>query len=232
MQRRSLCLAALALAPALVALPAAHAGSLDAFSGAQAGQALRAALERGAATAVGALGVPGGFMNDERLRIPLPDGLRQAERLLRTAGMGRDLDELIAAMNRAAEAAVPAARQLLSNAIRSMTLDDAKGILAGGDDSVTQFFERTTRSALTERFLPAVTRAVERIGLAQRYNALAGRAAAFGLLRPEEASVQRHVTGRALDGLYLRIADEERAIRQDPVRAGTDIARRVFGALR
>lgn len=231
MDRRSFC-AACAVMIAGAAGGSARAGALDAFSSAQATGALRSALERGANAAVTALGAPGGFLDSDRWRIPLPDGLRQVESLLRAAGMGGDLDSLVTAMNRSAEAAVPQARQLLVNAVRAMSVDDAKGILAGGDDSVTRFFERATRSPIAERFLPVVARAVQRIGLAQRYDALASRAAQFGLIRAEDASMPSYVTGRALDGLFARIADEERAIRQDPVRAGSDIARRVFGALR
>jgi hypothetical protein len=135
-------------------------------------------------------------------------------------------------MNRAAEQAVPQARQLLVSAVKSMTVNDAKGILAGGDDSVTRFFESRTRAPLTERFLPIVTKQVSRPGLAQRYNALAGQGARLGLLKERDASVERYVTTRSLDGLFLMIGEEERAIRRDPVKAGSKVIERVFGALR
>ena len=210
----------------------AWAGALDAISGNDASAALRAALERGAAQAVGKLGRAGGFLDNPKVRIPLPDGMRRVEPLMRSMGRGPELDELITSMNRAAEQAVPQARQLLVAAVKSMTVDDAKGILAGGDDSVTRFFESRTRAPLTERFLPVVTRQVSRLGLAQRYNALAGQAAKVGLLKERDASVERYVTTRSLDGLFLMIGEEERAIRRDPVKAGSKVIERVFGALR
>jgi len=212
--------------------PPARAGALDAVSNADATSALRVALERGAGQAVAKLGKPGGFLDDPKVRIPLPDGLRQAEGLLRATGRGRELDELVTSMNRAAEQAVPQAKQLLVAAVKSMSVSDAKTILTGGDDSVTQFFKSRTQAPLTERFLPIVTQQVSRLGLAKRYNALAGQASKLGLLKERDASVERYVTSRALDGLYLMIAEEERAIRRDPLKAGSKVIERVFGALR
>jgi predicted GNAT family N-acyltransferase len=210
----------------------ARAGALDAISGNDATAALRAALERGAGQAVGKLGRAGGFLDNPKVRIPLPDGMRRVESLMRAMGRGPELDELVTSMNRAAEQAVPQARQLLVSAVKSMTVNDAKGILAGGDDSVTRFFESRTRAPLTERFLPIVTKQVSRPGLAQRYNALAGQGARLGLLKERDASVERYVTTRSLDGLFLMIGEEERAIRRDPVKAGSKVIERVFGALR
>ncbi len=212
--------------------PPARAGALDAVSNADATSALRVALERGAGQAVAKLGKPGGFLDDPKVRIPLPDGLRQAEGLLRATGRGRELDELVTSMNRAAEQAVPQAKQLLVTAVKSMSVSDAKTILTGGDDSVTQFFKTRTQAPLTERFLPIVTQQVSRLGLSKRYNALAGQASKLGLLKERDASVERYVTSRALDGLYLMIAEEERAIRRDPLKAGSKVIERVFGALR
>lgn len=223
--------ACLAVVAGLGASPV-RAGALDAVSNADAASALRVALERGAGQAVARLGKPGGFLDDPKVRIPLPDGLRQAEGLLRTMGRGRELDELVASMNRAAEQAVPEAKQLLVAAVKSMSVSDAKSILTGGDDSVTKFFKSRTQAPLTERFLPVVTKQVSRLGLAKRYNALAGQAGKLGLLKERDASVERYVTTRALDGLYLMIAEEERAIRQNPVKAGSKLIERVFGALR
>lgn len=234
MRRSLLVFAAWAGAAAITAAgaPQARAGALDAVSNADAASALRGALERGAAQAVARLGKPGGFLDEPRVRIPLPDGLRQAEGLLRAMGRGRDLDELVTSMNRAAEQAVPQAKQLLVAAVKSMSVSDAKAILTGGDDSVTQFFKSHTQAPLTERFLPVVTQQVSRLGLAKRYNALAGQASKLALLKERDASVERYVTTRALDGLYLMIAEEERAIRRDPLGTGSKVIGRVFGALR
>jgi hypothetical protein len=166
------------------------------------------------------------------VRILLPDWLQRAESALRLVGRGRDVDELQLSMNRAAEQAVPEAKHLLVNAVRTMSVADAKSILAGGDDSVTRFFQDRTREPLGAKFLPIVTRVTERVGLARRYNRLADYATDFGLVKPENARVERHVTTKALDGLYFMIGEEEKKIRADPVGTGKAILRKVFGAIR
>ena len=113
-----------------------------------------------------------------------------------------------------------------------MTVTDAKNILTGGDTSVTTFFADKTRTPLGQRFLPVVNEATEKVGLTQKYNAFAGKAASFGLLKPEESNLAQYVTGKTLDGLYLMIGEEERRIRQNPAGAGSAIVRKVFGTLR
>lgn len=192
---------------------------------------LKAALTRGAEVAVALLGRPDGFWGNDLVRIALPEWLQRSERLLRLSGYSRDLDALKLGMNRAAEQAVPQARALLVDAVRTMSVEDARAVLTGGDDSVTRFFADRTRAPLTERFVPIVAEVTERIGLARQYNALAGQAERFAAIPPEQARVERHVTARALDGLYLMIGEEEKKIRRDPASAGIEIVRRVFGAL-
>lgn len=209
---------------------AAVAGPARAFTDGEAAQGVRSALERGAVAAVGLLGRSDGFLGNPKVRIPLPGFLDDVAPLLKAAGQQRRIDELVTAMNRAAEAAVPEARSLLVAAVRSMTLDDARAIVTGGDDAATQFFARRTREPLTAKFLPIVTRATKKVALADKYNALAGKAAGFGLVRREDANLEGYVTGKTLDGLYLVIGEEERKIRRDPVGTGSAILRRVFGA--
>jgi hypothetical protein len=145
--------------------------------------------------------------------------------------MGKQADELINAMNRAAEAAVPQAKTLLVNSIKQMSVEDAKGILSGGEDSATQYFRRTTSGPLSEKFKPVVQKAMAKVKLAEKYDQLAGKAAKFGLVREQDAHLENYVTQKTLDGLYLMIADEEKAIRQDPAGAAGKLARKVFGAL-
>jgi len=190
---------------------------------------VRTALERGAISAVGLLGRTDGFLGNPRVRIPLPEGLESVAKLMRALGQQRKVDELVTAMNRAAEAAVPEAKTLLVQAVRQMSVEDAWGIVRGGETSATEFFERKTREPLGERFLPIVTRATQRVSLAQKYDALAAKAVGFGLLKQEDASLERYVTGKALDGLFLMIGDEEKKIRQDPIGTGSAILRRIFG---
>lgn len=145
-------------------------------------QGLKGALEQGALAAVGLLGRPDGFLGNPKVRIPLPGFLQQAAGLLKAMGRGRQVEELEVAMNRAAEAAVPMARDLLVSAAKSMTVNDARGILTGGETSVTDFFASKTREPLTAKFLPAVTTAIHKVGLAQKYNALAGKIGGTGLV--------------------------------------------------
>lgn len=196
---------------------------------AEAAQGVRVALERGAEAAVRLLGRTDGFLGNDKVRIGLPAGLENVARLLKSTGQGKRVDELVTAMNRAAEAAVPQARPLLLNTIKSMSVEDALRIVRGGDTSVTDFFSAKTRVPLGERFLPIVTRATERVELAARYNAVAGQAAGLGLLKGEDANIQQYVTRKALDGLFTVIGDEERKIRADPVGTGSAILKKVFG---
>ena len=193
---------------------------------------VRAALEKGATVAVDLLGRTDGFWGNDKVRIPLPEWLQRAEGALRLIGRGRDIDELKLGVNRAAEQAAPQAKALLVSAVRNMTVQDAKAILGGGDDSVTRFFASKTREPLTGKFLPIVTKVTERIGLARQYNALAAQGEQLGLVRGDQAKVERHVTAKALDGLYFMIGEEERKIRRDPVSTGSTILKKVFGAIR
>jgi hypothetical protein len=223
MQRRLV----LAASPALLWTPA-RASSLtegDANAG------IRTALERGANSAVALLGRPDGFLGNPLVRIELPGYLKDAAKLLKATGQGGKLEELVTAMNRAAEAAVPAAKPLLVKAVKDMSVEDGLKILKGGDDSVTQFFASKTREPLGAQFLPIVTKATEKVSLADKYNAVAKKAGGFGLLKGDEANIQQYVTARALDGLYRMIGEEEKKIRQDPVGTGSAILKKVFGGL-
>lgn len=230
-RRRS---AATALAAALVAAvlgwPAgAVALDLSGLSNADATRGLRETLERSAGAAVGRLGVADGFLANPKVRIPLPDGLKQAERVMKVMGKQAQFDELVTSMNRAAESAVPLARPLLVDAVKKMSVTDAKGILGGGEDSVTRFFRDKTGRQLADRFLPVVRQATDKVGLAQRYNALAGQAASLGLMKEDDQRIEGYVTRKTLDGLFLMIAEEERAIRKDPIGTGSALLKRVFG---
>lgn len=190
---------------------------------------IRAALERGAIAAVALLGRNGGFLDNPKVKIQLPGYLNEAAKVLKFTGQQRRVDELVMAMNRAAEAAVPEAKALLVNAVRSMSVEDGRQILSGGDNSATRFFSDKTRAPLGVKFLPIVTKATERVSLADKYNKVAGQVASLGLVNKDEANIQNYITGKALDGLFLVIGDEERKIRKDPVGTGSAILKKVFG---
>ena len=195
-------------------------------------QALKDALVQGSNKAVSQLSAPNGFLGNPQVKIPLPDTIKRVESGLRMLGMGRQADELVASMNHAAEMAVREATPLLVSSVKSMSVSDAKGILTGPDDAATLYFKRTTSDALTQRFLPIVKEMTARAQLAQQYNALAGQAAQYGLISKEEANIDNYVTRKALDGLFVVIAEQERSIRRDPMGAATTIAKKVFGSLR
>jgi hypothetical protein len=216
----------------LAAHEQARALSLGDLTEGDASKGIKVALEKGALAAVALLGKTDGFLGNPKVRIPLPGFLEDASKLLQLTGQGKRVDELVTSMNRAAEAAVPMGRDVLVGAVKSMSVTDAKNILGGGDNSVTQFFAEKTRLPLGDKFLPIVTKATEKVGLANQYNKVAGKAAGIGLIKSEDANIQRYVTGKSLDGLYTIIGEEERKIRQDPVGTGSAILKKVFGALK
>lgn len=221
----TLCVPLLALAGPLGAAGLAEISNRDAVAG------LKEALAKGSQAAVQRLGVENGFFGNERVRIPLPDSLRKAEGLMRAVGVGKQADELVLRMNRAAEAAVPEAKALLVDAVKQMTVADAKGILTGGDDAATRYFRRTTSEPLAQRFLPIVRKAMERVKLAEKYDAFAEKGVRFGLVKGEDARLENYITRKGLDGLYTVMAEEEKKIRQDPVGSASSIIRKVFGAI-
>jgi len=206
--------------------------NLAAVSNQDAVAGLKGALEKGARVAVDALGKTDGFMGNSAVKIPLPESIAKYEKLMRRVGMGKHADELILTMNRAAEAAVPEAKQLFVDAVKKMSVQDAKGILTGGQTAGTDYFKRSTAEPLRGRFLPIVKKATARVKLAEKYNQYAQQGAQFGLVKKEQANLDDYVTQKALDGLFHMVAEEEKKIRQDPLRAGSDIARKVFGALK
>jgi hypothetical protein len=210
----------------------AQALSLSDLTNAEASQGLKAALEKGALAAVAILGKTDGFLGNDKVRIPMPGFLEDASRLLKTLGQGKRVDELLVSMNRAAETAVPMAKDLLVGAVKSMSVSDAKKILSGGDTSVTGFFADKTREPLGVKFLPVVNKATEKVGLAAKYNRVAEKAQGMGLVKQEDANIQQYVTRKSLDGLYFMIGEEEKKIRQDPIGTGSAVLKKVFGALK
>ena len=198
-------------------------------SGAEASSGLKETLTRGAEITVDQLGKPNGFMGDARVKIPLPDSVRKGEKLLRTLGAGKYADELVETMNRAAELAVVEAKPILINAVKNMSFEDARGILAGGDDAATQYFKRVTTTDLTSKFLPAVKEATAKVQLADKYNKYAGKAAKFGVLDEKDADLDQYVTRKTLDGLFLMVAEQEKSIRKDPISTGSALLKKIFG---
>jgi hypothetical protein len=216
---------------ALLLSSTAFALALDQLTNKDTVGGLKEALTQGAGKAVDMLGKTDGFLGNPKVRIPLPGKLEKATDTMRSFGMGKYVDELETTMNRAAEAAVPEAKKLLVESIKKMSVEDAKDILTGGDNAATEYFRRTTASPLGEKFKPIVQKAMAKVKLTEKYDKFAGKAAKLGLIDEEDAHLDQYVTERALDGLYLMIADEEKAIRANPVGAVGNLAKKVFGAL-
>ncbi len=189
------------------------------------------ALAEGAGKAVSTLGRTDGFLLNDKVRIPLPESLQNVESVMKALGQGKRMEELKTSLNRAAEAAVPEAKTLLVDAIKNMSVADAKAVLTGGDDAATKYFRQATGAKLHERFLPVVGKTVNRYKLTQQYDRIAGTASQAGLIGKEQANMSEYVTSKALDGLFLMIAEEEKAIRQDPLGRSSEYVRKVFGSL-
>jgi len=220
----------------VLALPAlllqARAQGWAGISELDASKGLKTALEKGALAAVQILGRTDGFLGNPQVRIPLPKALQDASKLLSAFGLRRQLEELEVSMNRAGESAVPMGKTLLVNAVKNISVADARKILAGGETSVTEFFADKTRQPLSGTFLPVVHQATAKVGVVEKYERISHKAQGMGLYRPEDPTVDHYVTRKALDGLYFMIGEEEKKIRRDPVGTGSALLAKVFGSLR
>jgi len=215
----------------LFALPVVAAPGVDALSNKDMVGGLKEALIKSAEITVKKLGATDGYLGNPQIKIPLPESLQKVEGMMKKFGMGKQAEELVVSMNRAAEAAAPEAKAMLIDAAKKMSVQDAKGILTGGDNAATQYFRGATQVQLTQKFLPIVKKATQKVRLAAKYNDFAGKGAKFGLVDAKDANLENYVTQKALDGLYLMMAQEERAIRQDPVGQASKLLQKVFGAL-
>lgn len=192
---------------------------------------LKEALNKGTRFAVENLGKDGGFLNNDRVRIPMPESLSWVEKTLRTLRQDRLADEFVASMNHAAEQAVPEAAAIFGDAIQTMTLDDAKGILTGPDDSATQYFRRTTSDALTAKMRPIVEQATSRTGVTSNYKSMTEKAGGLAsMFSKDTTDLDGYVTQKTLDGLFLMVAEEEKRIRENPLARSSDLLKKVFGA--
>ena len=217
------------------AAPAVSALSSDQIAG-----GLKQALGKGVSNAVVSLGHNGGFLTNSSVKIPMPEKLQKVESALRLAGQSQMADSFIASMNHAAEQAVPVAAGVFGDAIQQMTIADAKGILAGPDDAATQYFRKTTQTNLFAKFYPVVQMATDSVGVTAEYKAMMGKFTSvntlggmFGKSNPvnlNTADIDAYVTGKALDGLFKMVADEEKNVRANPVARTSDLLQKVFGS--
>jgi hypothetical protein len=190
---------------------------------------LKEALGKGVTTAVSSLGKTDGYFTNEAVKILLPDSIKKLEAPLRMAGQGQLVDDLVLAMNRAAEQAVPQAAGILGDAVKNMSAADAKDILAGGDDSATQYFRKSSGAKIGEMMQPIITKATNAVGVARAYKKLTANPLAANLAQSYGLDLDAYVNAKAQDGLFTMIAKEEKAIRTNPVERTTDILKKVFG---
>jgi len=191
---------------------------------------LKEALANGVESAIKSLGQPGGFLGNKLVEIAVPDSLNSIATTARTLGQGQYVDSFEKTMNQAAEKAVPEAAEILADAIRQMSVDDAVNILNGPDDAATQYFRKVSEASLTERLKPIISQATNQAGVTAAYKELAGHATPFlgGLMEDSALDLDQHVTKQSLDGLFKYIAVEEKSIRDNPTARTTDILKKVF----
>lgn len=192
------------------------------------GAGLKEALQIGTENTVKLTGRTDGYFMNQAIKILMPERLRTLEGGLRAVGYGHEVDELVLGMNRAAERAAPAGRQIFWDAIGELTIDDARRIIGGGDTAATDYFKAKTSDRLTTAFRPVVDRAMGEVGVARQYNQLLGRAKAVPFFRTEDYDLDRYVVGKALDGLFHVVGGEERRIRTNPAARVTDLLKEVF----
>ncbi|PYN76512.1 MAG: DUF4197 domain-containing protein [Candidatus Rokuibacteriota bacterium] len=197
--------------------------------GVKVGAALKQALQVGTENAVRLTGKTDGYFTNKAIKILMPERLRTVERGLRTAGYGPEVDKLVLSMNRAAERAAPTAKKFFWDAIGEMTIDDAQRILNGTPTAATDYFKGKTSPSLRIAFRPIVEKAMNEVGTVRQYNELLGQAKALPFLKTEDYELDRYVVGKALDGLYYVVGEEERKIRSDPSARVTDLLKDVFG---
>ncbi|NNE66677.1 MAG: DUF4197 domain-containing protein [Pyrinomonadaceae bacterium] len=208
--------------------------SAQKISDAAAALGLKEALTKGVDFAVDSLGQEDGFFGNEDVKIPLPKGLKNIARVAKFAGYSDRVDDFELAMNRAAEKAVPVAKDVFIDSLKQMTFDDARKILfSGEDDAATQFFRRTSEETLREKFRPIVEKFTEETGVTNSYKRMVDKAGWMAQFAGKDArDLDGYVTQKALDGTFYMIAQEEKKIRKDPIGRTSKILRDVFGILK
>ena len=190
---------------------------------------LKEALVVGTEKAVKLVARPGGYLDNEAIKILLPQSLHPVEKILRAAGEGPKIDEFVASMNRAAESAAPEAVSIFGDAVKEMTIDDARKLLNGGDTSITDYFKSKTSAQLATAFRPHVVAAMNQNGVTQQYEALLGQTPKLPFLNSSSLDINTYVVNKALDGLFYMLAQQEREIRTNPAAWSTALLKQVFG---
>jgi hypothetical protein len=204
------------------------AGQQSGLSEVKIGDGLKQALQVATEKSVSLTGRPNGYFSNAAIKILMPEKLQTVEQGLRMVGYGPQVDQFVLSMNRAAEQAAPAAKQIFVDAITSMSFDDAKKILAGGDTAATEFFKTKTTDKLTAAFKPVVDKTMAKTGVVQQYHALIGRFDAIPFAKSQTFDIDGYVTNKALDGLFHVLGEQEKLIRTNPAARTTELLREVF----
>lgn len=191
---------------------------------------LKEALQVGTENAVKLVSRPDGYYKDPDIKIPLPESVQKAEKLLRAVGYGEKVDSFELSMNRAAERAAPEAKSIFGDAIKQMTFDDAQKILNGRDNGATLYFEDKTSGRLQEIFKPIVKDAMGEVGVTRSYQDLNARAESMPFGKSLSFDLDQYVTDGALKGLFKMLAEEEKQIRTQPAARVTDLLKKVFAS--
>lgn len=221
-------------------LPVPGAANLGGLTETQMAQGLKEALGKGVQNAVSQLGHAGGFLTNLNVKIPVPEKLRTVEKTLRAVGQDKLADDFVGTMNHAAEQAVPVAAGVFGDAIQQMSIADAQAILTGTNTAATDYFRRTTQTNLYAKFLPIVKQATDAAGVTAAYKKFVAAPAdtspfgslAGSFMRQEAPDLDGYVTQKAMDGLFVMVADEEKRIRENPLARSTDLLQKVFGAVK
>ena len=190
---------------------------------------LKQALQIGAENSVKLVGRKDGYFGNNAIKILMPKNLQSLEKGLRVVGYGPKVDSFVLSMNRSAEAAAPAARKIFIDAITSMSFDDARHILSGGDTAATDYFKQKTTPDLISAFRPVVDKTMAENGVTQQYNTLVNQYKMIPFGKKQDLDITNYVVGKALDGLFYELGQEERKIRQDPAKQTTQLLKEVFG---
>lgn len=228
-----------ALALALLVSPSPAAAQIDrllqglgigGISDTKIASGLKEALRVGTETTVKLTGKTDGYFANQAIKILMPSQLQTADKGLRMVGYGPQLDEFVLSMNRAAEAAAPGAKKIFGDAIGEMSIEDARKIWSGADNSATQYFRSKTSDRLTTAFKPVVDRALNQVGVTRQYKELLGRAQSIPFMKTESLDIDRYVLGKSLDGLFVVLGEQEKQIRTNPAARTTELLREVFSA--
>ena len=199
------------------------------LSPSQAGGGLHEALSRGISASVAETGKPGGFENNPLIKIVMPDKLRSVEKGLRAMGMGSQVDAFEHSMNAAAEQAAPAAQPILMDALKSMTFEDAKGIVAGGNTAGTDYFKRTSSDGVSTAFRPIIDQAMTSTGVSTQFEQLMASAPKMPFGKTPTFDIKAYVLQKSVEGLFTMMGQEETKIRTNPAAQVTPLLRSVFG---